>query len=139
MIACGTLAGGPVLTADGMYRQSDASYPIGDEVRVDIFLESGAEVDPLELVPGAVDDRVSLEQVMQSDMPTTVVVDADSGAVVAVRVESLNDHPNVGLMVGLPIPDTFLRENLEPQWFWVLSAYFCRQIGKNCRIMSVRS
>lgn len=108
-------------------------------MRVDIFLESGAEVDPLELVPGAVDDRVLLEQVMQSDVPTTVVVDADSGAVVAERVESLNDHLNVGLMVGLPIPDTFFRENLEPQWFLVLSTHIYRQIDKNCRIMSVVS
>ncbi|MEY9258513.1 hypothetical protein ABH903_001534 [Brevibacterium epidermidis] len=65
-----------------------SNSPAEERDRIDSLLEDGAEADPLDLIPGATTDPAKIKEIEESAVPATVVVNPDSGEIVAAKVES---------------------------------------------------
>ncbi|WP_181270617.1 hypothetical protein [Brevibacterium sediminis] len=88
LVAGTGISAGPAVAASDDGIQQTESSPVSESNRVDELLESGEEVDPLELVPGATTDPDQVKKIDESGVPATVVVDPDDGKVVAAKGES---------------------------------------------------
>lgn len=64
-----------------------SSTPISEDDHIDSPPGSGAEGDPLELLPGATTDPTKIKEIDESEDPATILVDSDTGKILAARTE----------------------------------------------------